>query len=244
MGPAFLTRSQETTRFDLVTVVAKTCPSKSPDHASTPGSTTPSEPSIAPWTWGPGVRDRASGAKFCAPAMWCIVKLHLPSLSARCSRRGLSMSPSSSFVNSPSSGLWSTRIIRSAHPRVHCLVFSSAHTTANNSPSIGWYLDSAGVQYLLPHRIIAHPEAQHVGCTFLQAQRFCHKTYPTPLRLQSIMRHVRAPNLKDLTPRRTSSTIPSLATSKDFCSSWFHTNAESFFSRLRNGSIKADLAKA
>lgn len=68
---------------------------------------------------------------------------------------------------------------------------------ASSSPSMGWYLDSAGVQNLDPQVISCHPVLQQEGCMFLQEHLFCHNANPTPVVLQSDTMQVHESRVND-----------------------------------------------
>ena len=104
--------------------------------------------------------------------------------------REFGISSSDLSPNSFNKGLWSTATIRFVHPKTKYLALSKAWTTANASPSIGAYRDSAGFVNRLPTSAIFQPDGQQKGFIFVQMQYFWKSQNPNPDLDQSVARHV------------------------------------------------------
>ena len=97
-----------------------------------------------------GFLEFASGAFCLRPGIWMMENLYGSVFSLSDSSLSFLMSPSYRLLRTPSSGLWSVATTKLSQPRTKCRADSSPYTTANASPSIGAYLDSAGCVNLLP----------------------------------------------------------------------------------------------
>ena len=100
------------------------------------------------------------------------------------------------------------------------LHFSKPMTDAKASPSIGWYLDSAGAQKRLPTYTVCQPSEQQPGSWSPgQEQCFCVSHHPIPSFAQSVARAVGNLGSKDLTPFSHWRIISSFEASKASCRS-------------------------
>ena len=164
--------------------------------------------------------DRLSGTTLALPGMCMGVKMKAMVYILKFSRRGFSRAARSwSGPRMASRGLWSTA--RSwGWPRTSILHLSSAHAVAQASPSIGWYLLSAGEQNLLATMTVCHPVLQHRGDGGpSHSQYFCVNQHHMASLLQSVAKAVGALSLKFLTPTAHCLAISSFDSSKATSSS-------------------------
>ena len=86
-------------------------------------------------------------------------------------------------------GLWPLWCL--GKPIMNIWHFSNAYAIAAASPSIGGYLHSASVQYLLPTNIRCQPSGQQIWAfSIVYWQCFCRSRKPSPSLLQSRAKQV------------------------------------------------------
>ena len=146
--------------------------------------------------------DRLSGTTLALPGMCMGVKVKAMVFILKLSRRGFSRADRSwSGPRMARRGLWSTASKSWGCPRTNILHLSSAQAVAQASPSMGWYLLSAGEQNLLATMTVCHPVLQQRGVGGpSHSQHFCVSQHPMASLLQSVARAVGAFSLKFLTP--------------------------------------------
>ena len=119
-----------------------------------------------------------------------MLNLYLSVFSFKFLKRGLSIACKARSLNILSSGLWSTAMVRSGHPRTKNLALSRPYTTARPSPSMGAYLDSAEFVNRLPTKVICHPSLQQKRVVPEHLQCFWNSQKPMPDLHQSVAKHV------------------------------------------------------
>ena len=149
-----------------------------------------------------GYLDAMSGMRFLTLAGQILdVELQGEGFSFRLRRWAFGMSTNDRLPSIFKSGLWSTRTVRSPHPKTKKRDFSSASATASASPSTGAHLHSARDRKRLPNSVVfQHSIAvtdRHSGSTCGEAKN----------RYQSVARTVGRSVSKIWTPFVTSSTM-------------------------------------
>ena len=116
----------------------------------------------------------------------------------------------------------------------------------NASPSMGWYLDSAGEQNLLPQNTVCQPPKQQpgVGCgSALHLQCFWVSQNPSPSFAQSVARAVGKFGLKLLTPCSHCLRISCLEASNAVCNAGDHSKGTLEDNRCLKGAMTGAEAK-
>ena len=140
--------------------------------------------------------------------------------------------------NNPLSGSWSVTTMMFGQPMTNIWYFFNAHAIAAASSSIGAYVRSASVQYLLLENIRHKLLGQQIGAfSIVHWQCFCRSRKPILSLLQSGARQVTWSLSNVATPFWTTSIIICLEFLNVSSRLWFQANLEFCLTRSQKGSM-------
>ena len=186
------------------------------------------------------LREKQSGTTCSFPGMYVGVKEYIRDLTLLLISLGLGMVMISCEPNIPMRGLWSKARMKLTKPRRKNLHFSILHIAAADSPSIGANRLSAGLQNLLPQKLVCHPVVQQPGLTLSHSQCFWQSQ---TILDQSDTRAVGRLGSKFLTPSIHCRIISLLEASNDLSRSGDHWKGALVDKRCLNGAISGAVVK-